>query len=248
MEADPLVTALRNLRRGRGLTLARLKATPSLLEMLGTSDVEAAMETLLDAIRQLGADVQAESLRNAYALGMATSQTLTTRRNTFAVLQGRDPDTIESYENAMIDELAARLTTRADPEQRVLTIAAFFRNKTLFSVYTRIDPSLKAAGYALLQSDIQLSFVNESGTGPSPPALIYEYANPASTRKLQFINLAVSFEGGAVATEAWAVHSVDILDLIVGSPRSRLDIDQGRVMAVFSAVPPVRYYGLFWLY
>jgi hypothetical protein len=58
-------------------------------------------------VRMLG--LQAMALRNAYAIDMPASDTLTRRRERIAGIHGLSIDTIELYERNMIDELALRL-------------------------------------------------------------------------------------------------------------------------------------------
>lgn len=250
MEPEALVRTLRSLRRGRGLTLGRLKATPLLLEALETSDVGVAMEILLDAIDKLGADVQAQALRNAYALGMTDPQNLTTRRRTFAAKNNRDPDTIESYENKMIDELAARIGSKPPEEDTTLTIAAVYKNETFDSLWTRLDPDLETAGRLLRQNEgFQSLMVTTEQVGPSAPALIYEHRLASATKELRYIVLGAMFHEGPLPTEAWAAHTADLWHLVIGLPRTNIDIvEQQIILGVFRVAPTVRYYGIFWRY
>lgn len=112
---EALVAELRALRRGRGLTLARLAESPAVMEALGRPPVKEAYNKLVDAIESLGKDVKALALRNAYAIGMSAPGTLTRRRNDFAVEYRYNVETVENYENRMVDELIAQIQASISP-------------------------------------------------------------------------------------------------------------------------------------
>ena len=97
------------IRRGRGLTFAKLAECQYVMEVLGDLPLRVAYERLAGMVRMLGEDVQAMALRNAYAIDMLAPDTLTRRRERIAGIHGLSIDTIELYERNMIDELALRL-------------------------------------------------------------------------------------------------------------------------------------------
>jgi len=97
------------IRRGRGLTFAKLAECQHVMEVLGDLPLRVAYERLAGMVRMLGEDVQAMALRNAYAIDMLAPDTLTRRRERIAGIHGLSIDTIELYERNMIDELALRL-------------------------------------------------------------------------------------------------------------------------------------------
>ena len=97
------------IRRGRGLTFAKLAECQYVMEALGDLPLRVAYERLAGMVRMLGEDVQAMALRNAYAIDMPAPDTLTRRRERIAGIHGLNIDTIELYERNMIDELALRL-------------------------------------------------------------------------------------------------------------------------------------------
>jgi hypothetical protein len=100
---------LKYIRRGRGLTFAKLAECQYVMEVLGDLPLRVAYERLAGMVRMLGEDVQAMALRNAYAIDMLAPDTLTRRRERIAGIRGLSIDTIELYERNMIDELALRL-------------------------------------------------------------------------------------------------------------------------------------------
>lgn len=109
---DELVSELRALRKGRGLTKARLEKSPALMKVLAQPSTDEAFAKLVRVIKSLGDDLRPAALLNAYGLAGDTSDLLTTRRDNFAVNNERHTDTVEAYENAMIEELAAALRSQ----------------------------------------------------------------------------------------------------------------------------------------
>ena len=107
--SDALVQELRRLRKGRGLSLARLQDCTALRGLVASNDTQDAYRLVLATVESLGADLAARAVKNAYAIGMKEPGTLTQRRSDFAVINQRHVDTIESYENQMIDEIVARM-------------------------------------------------------------------------------------------------------------------------------------------
>ena len=109
VDLERLRDNLKYIRRGRGLTFAKLAACQYVMEVLGDLPLPVAYERLAGMVRMLGEDVQAMALRNAYAIDMLAPDTLTRRRERIADIHGLSIDTIELYESNMIDELALRL-------------------------------------------------------------------------------------------------------------------------------------------
>jgi hypothetical protein len=109
VDLERLRDNLKYIRRGRGLTFAKLAECQYVREALGDVPLRVAYERLVGMVRMLGEDVQAVALHNAYAIDMPAPDTLTRRRERFAGIHGLSIDTIELYERNMIDELALRL-------------------------------------------------------------------------------------------------------------------------------------------
>jgi hypothetical protein len=109
VDLERLRDNLKFIRRGRGLTFAKLAECQYLMEALGDLPLNVAYERLAGMVRILGEDVQAMALRNAYAIDTLAPDTLTRRRERIAGIHGLSIDTIELYERNMIDELALRL-------------------------------------------------------------------------------------------------------------------------------------------
>jgi hypothetical protein len=113
---------LQGLRKGPGLTLKNLERATTLLEVLACKaqaesgspllqfSVAEARSLLLNELNRLGESIEAQALRNAYAVGLERNPgTVTQRRSNFAGENRLSARTIENYENEQITELARRL-------------------------------------------------------------------------------------------------------------------------------------------
>jgi hypothetical protein len=113
----PQMFDLRYLRKGPGLTRARLSKTPGLLALLGTDDPDAALRLLKEAIEQIGGNREARALVEAYGLGEGPGEDLQARRRRFAVCVERSADTVRDWEDAALrDLLWYLLSQRPVPE------------------------------------------------------------------------------------------------------------------------------------
>ena len=106
VDLERLRDNLKYIRRGRGLTFAKLAECQYVMEALGDLPLRVAYERWCACSVR---DVQAMALHNAYAIDMPAPDTLTRRRERIAGIHGLSIDTIELYERNMIDELALRL-------------------------------------------------------------------------------------------------------------------------------------------
>lgn len=113
-ELDPVVRELRLLRKGAGMTFAKLKDSPALLQELCVTTPSEAYELLLKHLNTMPPGRKLDALLCAYAIDDDSSRLLTERRRDFgADLRPDDPyhsDTVEGWENNAIDELRARIT------------------------------------------------------------------------------------------------------------------------------------------
>ena len=75
VDLERLQDNLKYIRRGRGLTFAKLAECQYLIEALGDVPLRVAYERLAGMVRMLGEDVQAMALRNAYAIDMPAPDT-----------------------------------------------------------------------------------------------------------------------------------------------------------------------------
>lgn len=110
---EDLVNDLITLRKGAGLTIAKLRGLPGLLASLGAESPVDAMEELKRRLTELGESREAQAARNAYGLGPSKSAGVTARRGDLAVHLQVHPDTVEGWENTGIRELAEVLSHEA---------------------------------------------------------------------------------------------------------------------------------------
>lgn len=127
VQEEQLRKELRDLRKRFGLTPARLKSSPGLMEIMGGGNLKKAYSELLGLILNLGSSIQAKALLNAYELEVnpsnnairarpSTGRLLTARQDEFMHEQGIfDRKTVITYENAAIEEVLAAITMWVAP-------------------------------------------------------------------------------------------------------------------------------------
>jgi hypothetical protein len=105
-EKDQLTEELQHLRKGAGITVAKLAKCPEVLRVCGAtaSHPEPALDLIAALIDALRNRESARALRAAYALdGLGPLQFLRDRRRRFD--RNRSQDTVENWENRGIEEL-----------------------------------------------------------------------------------------------------------------------------------------------
>lgn len=125
---DELIKDLAFLRTRRGLTLGRLEDRNALLSVLGGGSLKEGYYRLVAALNGLGEDMHAQALRNAFGLGPSKDATLLGRRSDFGLMNGgRHVDTVEAWEDKMLEELVTALMAGEDvPEPRLNLEAVLF--------------------------------------------------------------------------------------------------------------------------
>jgi hypothetical protein len=121
---NALVREIQWLRKGEGVTLRRISAVPTLLQLASKEagpgperdeqGIHAAEQLLRRGLDSLGNGLGARALRAALAIDCDEPLTLTQRRCDFAEQYGRHPDTVETHENRAIHELALRIRLLAE--------------------------------------------------------------------------------------------------------------------------------------
>lgn len=131
-----LVSELRNIRKGPGLTAAKISKSPALCAALDGMSYEEMVKELELLTRALRPELKASALSSAYGFGMKEPNTLTYRRSTFASINSLSVDTAENYENEMIDELAAQVASgkRSSVPPCILYVHAEVINNYVHSV------------------------------------------------------------------------------------------------------------------
>lgn|GEM_PF-1926679 len=107
-----------SLRKGTGVTLWKLDKSHMLRRIVAERtnteltrlSADQVHSYLLFELQRLGASLEAQATRNAFAIGHENGPgTLLERRTRFAAQVGRHPDTIEAYETHGINEIISRL-------------------------------------------------------------------------------------------------------------------------------------------
>lgn len=242
--ADPVLSDIRKLREGRGLTAGRLKERGALMSALGTSDPQEAMDRLTGALGSMEDSPWARALR--IDLGCDLEQLLGRvpaageirflgqRRNGYSIVAQRDVKTL------------GRWSDRAAQELRALLINDTFTGR--ITVIAAVDGQ-RIAGITTILEDTPAGAKKESenwdnpSTGISMPCLIYGFPRdwqPASIR------LAVAFRRKPYPERAWAVVAPTFFDLACATERHDLPLQEDMVMARFDQPRRDRLYGIFW--
>lgn len=101
---DPRLADLEYLRKGAGLTPARLASRPAVLALLDSPDPVEGARKLNDLLVSLSNDRRSDALRRAFGYGNGESH-LATRRHATAIHYGKSPDTIRDWEDQAIGEV-----------------------------------------------------------------------------------------------------------------------------------------------
>lgn len=128
------------LRKGVGISAARLRQTRTVLETLGLLEQpQLAQQKIASILEEMGLERQdVRALANAYGLINAPAATLGTRRERFASESGiRSTDTVENWENRALDELALRLTVAPVPEDFATRNAYMLRRLDMEQIVDR---------------------------------------------------------------------------------------------------------------
>lgn len=159
-DEQQLRAELRALRKGRGITLARLKVSSELAQALDTSSPSEMQRRLIETIRSLGSNDKVRALLNAYGVETPFDNALlTVRRGDFA-MQGMDvaysADTIEAWENEIIDDVVALLLARPKPRD-ILNLSATVHDGSLVAVHRWLNDN---------EPELFHTFVNPPRTMP----------------------------------------------------------------------------------
>jgi hypothetical protein len=228
---------LRDLRKGHGLTAAKLRSSDHVLDALGVSDPLVAEGLLKTKIDQLGKTPQILALRNAYCLDNQ-NPLLIVRRREFAEQQERHIDTIEAWENEAIRQLIASLHS---PDDIVLIFGVAINDKRAMQHFSRgiereskrkLDASVSASSNILWHST----------------ALIYRAEPPIPYGLL----LVVEFDTPPYPKRACFSMATDLYSLLNGEYSQPLDLETlpgtGDTGYQHSVVHPTAqfYYAILW--
>lgn len=169
-----LIEELTELRKGLGLTPAKLKQKPALRALVSrltntaiNSITSSQMHTfLVSEIVRMSTTRNGLTLRNAFGLTQENSESLLTRRKKLAAKLHKHPDTIERYENQGIIEFASHLITlQSNSVAPILpSTSAYLQHLEEQSVKSRAATALGLSGILSLENraDELIGFLESS--------------------------------------------------------------------------------------
>ena len=239
---ESLVQELKALRQRQGLTLRALAGAPAVLAALGNVPIQEAHDRLIALIDELGDNDRVYALKNAYAIDHANPETLMTRRAQLQSVTGRDPKTIASYENAMIEELARRLvgsepTELSDSQVYVVGyVEGLHISRILVTVRFPVEDPTNIR-------ERTVEYENRSDA-QSMPALIYQLPQKWLPRELI---LAVHFSRPPFPARVWASAARGLRDLMFSDNGQQLPLSEERFVNIQVVAPkPDALYSIYW--
>lgn len=210
-----LVNELRSLRRGRGVTLDKLSRCTAVLDALGTRDALEATKRLTERLESLGDGTKARALKAALGLYGVKYDTLTERRGAMVTETDRSADTLENWENEMIEELATLLrSVGKSARSGIVNVTAMIHQRVQkFIVYTW-EP------YPGATDPAPQIFRNLDTTAPSMSALIWRFTENLNAARLE---LSVAFAEDSTPAQVWAASSGTATGLVWGANRTEVE-------------------------
>lgn len=224
---DSLRSELYGLRKGAGATPSRVARSTALLAALGASNGEDGLEQLRQAVTRLGDDTKVDALCSAFGFDMERPGLLTERRASFARLNDKHADTVEAYENEMLELLIERLTSST--QLNYTSVGHYIRNGWLreFALMTYdTDGNHKVITLETF----------DSGEGVGAPLLIFrlEESWPLAVGKERNLAWDVRFRG-MYPSELWLSWGTSLASVHTAQRTERLP------------VPPILDDGMLWL-
>jgi len=169
-ERDAAAEQLATLRKGEGLSLARLEERPQLIALCGSATAAEAEARLREALIAMSGSRYAAALKAALGIDRALRGDLSERRQAHADLVGRAPYTVREWEDRGIEEVRLYLLATDSrllpelprPSFLILDLEAEYRYKRrrfIESVQTRTVVALLEADsfrYGLRGEELQL--------------------------------------------------------------------------------------------
>jgi len=247
---DSVLTQLRKLREGVGLTPARLEQTGSVMSALGTSDPQEGYERLCDALGKLDDSERLRALRLDYGLDLAAllgrepvsreREWLGERRSGYAVVLKRDVKTLSRWSDKAVAELQAALLN--DTFTGDLYVVANVRGDRILGT-SLIQQPLEATKDGITERSSME--IKNSSTEPSMPCLIYAFPRDWEPATL---TLAVAFHAEPYPTYVWGTYSDNILKLPHGAQRYPIVLSNGVANCTFKKPRRELIYGVWWIY
>lgn len=242
---DPVLTDLRRLREGRGLSAERLSLAGALMSALGTSDPEAGARKLVAHLDKLGDGEHTRALKVDLCLELdellgrsATPRErdyLVERRTGYSKVAYRGVKTLSRWSDRALTELRSKLID--DRFTGDLTIVGIVEGDRIVGT-TTIQSTPGDTTAARTSTD----YPNQS-TECSMRCLVYGYPRdwqPAS------LSLMVSFRNSPYPSEIHAVAANNFFELVYATERYRLALQGDMAICKFVGPRTDRIYGIFW--
>ena len=241
-----MVTELKKLREGSGVTVERLQQSPDLMGALGATTPADAFERLTLELLRLPDSQRTRALRVDLGLGLddllgqiptpRERDVLGDRRSSYATLVERDVKTVARWLDRAIGELRAQLESERFHGHIIVAVGVQKHRLVGIEVmrYARDDANLSRG-------------VNEGYTnpteGPSPPMVLYGFSQ--KEWQPSAIQFAVTFFDESPA-RAWAIAVDDVSDICFGQERFDVEIDDGMIRCRIDDPRRDQVYGVWW--
>lgn len=256
---DTLRKELRTLRTRQGATANRIAERPTLVSVLGPGDTSPDdLAVMFFATLGKVADQKAQAaLFNAYGRGSSKSSSLDGRRQDYASLIGKHPDTVENWENAGIDELVKLLLAAKEPSTNlphvVVTGMVSRRHLTYVSVMPLDFGFNNPNAVNELQETNEVAMVVhraiESSSRWTLPAVIYQL--PTDHYHVELLIVSAAWLDTDQPAHHWGVWGKDPLELVTGVNVVEAELlNNGPWAVTFEAgqLKPGYFYALCWRY
>jgi hypothetical protein len=249
-EADNVLTELKKLREGPGLTVDRLKLSGSVMSALGTSDPEEGFNRLLGILNNFAPSERVQALFMDFGLEfrqlvgreptLRERQWLGDRRSTLANLIGRDVKTLARWSDRTVAELRGKLL--ADQfNGDLIVMAAVDGDRIAGCTLTQQDLDQRGER---IKSSSSLNYDNPTSE-LSMPCLIYGFPRDWKPATL---TLVVAFRQLPHPSSVWAVVAPSFFDLSFGEERYEVTLDKDTATCKIMKPRRDRLYAVWWRY
>lgn len=251
------IRELRLLRGGSGLRAGRVTRCNALLQALDYTPEEL-HQRIVAELRAMQKNRDTRALINAYGIGHHDPGILTDRRSNFGVDNGeRGPETVETWENAAIEELLTRLLREHNSSKPldVYELHVTYYLDALLDPKLRVIQVLTTAGWV---DELKRTQSLGLGVGVGNPdyyvgnAVYYEVELPAgATDTPTKLDLSVFISTPHPIERAYGVSAASLNDAMVAhrfriEPAVVGDNEAQMVQADFDSPLPGRVCGLLW--
>lgn len=248
VDNDLVLSQLRKLREGPGLSVDRLAASGSLMSALATSDPLEGLERLLGFLEELDDGERTRALKVDFGLDlerllgrapMARERDwLGDRRAGFAEVVGRDVKTVARWSDRAVAELRGKLL--ADTFRGHLYVVATVRGERIVGCSLVQQDEEEGESRAIERRSVDYQNPAE---GPSLPCLVYGYPRDWRPKTL---TLAVAFVDMLMPSEVWAVMADSFFGICFGEDRHALTPVDGVASCKFVNPRRNQLYGVWW--